>query len=632
MGRGPGSFLPALGALAAASALICAAWGPLLLQGLVPLDGNMIAMSFPNWSMARSLGSGAFLPAWNPWRDMGEPFLADPLTMAAYPAMRLLGGLSEFSSFLRVWVVLHTLLAACFMGALAWRLHKSVAAAAAAAVLAAFNGTFTARATFPNCFASAAWLPAILYFQNELSPMGLGICLAMQWLAGFPPFAMLSALAAAAWACGQGRKGLKCLAQGGLWALGLAAVQWIPFLELLGLASRRLVLDPAMARQNSVAPMQLLKEAFMPQWIHFSPSVAGDPAVVCFYVGLVAWGLAAWAVRRGGRREWALAAGCAAALLLSLGGHLPGFASLPFLRLFRFPAQWLFLAAACAALLAASGVAGLRATAWRWTAVAALALDLAFFAQAPLAAWSRPSFLSEPPLAAGSFLAERPFARIYHTDELRRAWESGVLETEDDYLLMREFLAPSFGAAFGISEASSYQTLRLRTANEYLARMAKEGPGSPLADWAGVELVVGLKRGAGRVGRETIGMTVRGPARSRVFLAARDGGAVALASHRPGRVEARVDAVREGEVVLSEMDYPGWRVFVDGAPAPKRLFAGAFPSVAVPAGGHDVVFDFRSRSVLAGAAISLLTLFALVLGAAIRARASRAWRPGPLRS
>lgn len=630
MGRG--AFLRALCALAAASALIVAAWGPLLLEGLVPLDGNMIAMSFPNWSMARGLGSGAFLPAWNPWRDMGEPFLADPLTMAAYPAMRLLAAAAEFSTFLRVWVVLHTLLAACFMGALAWRLHKSAAAASAAAVLAALNGTFTARATFPNCFASAAWLPAILYFQQELSPVGLGICLAMQWLAGFPPFAMLSALAAAAWACGQGRKGLKCLAQGGLWALGLAAVQWIPFLELLGLASRRLVLDPAMARQNSVAPMQLLKQAFMPQWVHFSPSVDGDPAVVCFYVGLIAWGLAAWAVRRGERREWALAAGCAAALLLSLGGHLPGFASIPLMRLFRFPAQWLLLAAACAALLAASGVARLRATAWKWTAVAALALDLAVFAQAPRAAWSRPSFLSEPPAAAGSLRAVRPFARIYHTDALRRAWEAGVLETEDDYLLMRDFLAPSYGAAFGVFEASSYQTLRLRKANEYLARMTREGPGSPLADWAGVELVVGLKRGAGRVTRESIGMTARGPARSRVFLARRDGGSVELAAYRPGRAEARIDAAREGEVVLSEMDYPGWRVFVDGAPAAKGLFADAFPSVAVPAGGHDVVFDFRPRSVLAGAAISLLTFLALVFVAARRARASRAWRSGPLRS
>ncbi|MBI2386523.1 MAG: hypothetical protein HYV14_10975 [Elusimicrobia bacterium] len=595
------------------SAVICAAWGPLLLRGLVPLDGNMIALSYPNWSMTRDLGAGSLLPAWNPWRDMGEPFFADPQTMAAYPVMRALCLLPDFSAFLRSWVVLHTLLAACFLGVLAWRLYASPAACAAAAALAGLNGAFTGRVTFPNHFAAASWLPAILYFQQELSPLGLGVSVAMQWFAGFPPFSVLSVLAVSVWAAGQGRKGLKCLIQGGLWAMGLAAVQWIPFLEFMARASRTLVLDSATARQYSLAPGQLLKEAFIPQWIHFSPSVIGDPAIVCFYTGLAAWGLAGWAVWRGGRRETALVSCCAAAFLLSLGGHLPGFDAMTVLRIFRFPANWLLLAAATLALLAASGVARLRGAAWQWGAVAVVILDLVVFAQAPRAAWALPSFLSEPPAVTRSFQGERTLSRIYHTEELRRAWERGFLETEDDYLLMRDFIAPSYGAAFRVSEASSYQTLRLKTANAYLDRLAKEGPRSSMADWAGIEMVAGLKRGARRVARDTVGLTPRGPARPRVFLEPRDAGTSKIGSYRPGRVTARIDAVGEGRVVLSEMDYPGWRVFVDGRPAPKVLFAQAFPSVVVPAGGHDVLFVFRSWSLIMGAGISLLSVLALVL-------------------
>lgn len=604
--------------LAAAMAALCAAWSPLLLRGLVPLDGNMIALSYPNWSMTRKLGAGALLPAWNPWRDMGEPFLADPQTMAVYPVMRLLCLLPDFPSFLRSWVVLHTLLAAVFLGLLAWRFHRSLPAAATAAALAGLNATFTGRVTFPNHFAAAAWLPAVLYFQQRLSPLGLGICLALQWSAGFPPFSLLSVLAVSAWACGQGRKGVSCLVQGGLWALGLAAVQWIPFLELLGRSGRALVLDPALARQYSLEPGQLFKLAFMPQWIHLSPSVSGDPAIVCFYAGLAAWALAAWAVLRGGRFERAAGAACAAALLLSLGGDLPGFDAAAVLRIFRFPANWLLPAATALALLAASGVARLRGP-WGWAAAAVVVLDLVAFAQAPRAAWSRPSFLSDPPAAVASFQGERSLARIYHTEDLRRAWERGLLATEDDFLLMRDFLAPSYGAAFGISEASSYQTLRLRSANAYLDRMSREGPLSPLVDWAGIEWVAGLKRGARSVGRDTIGLTPRGAARSRVFLEPR-AGAVKLSSYRPGRVEARVEASGPGSVVLSEMDYPGWRVFVDGAPAPKALFAEAFPSVAVPEGAHDVLFEFRPLSLLLGAGLSLLTAAALAFAAAVRYR------------
>lgn len=601
---------PALYAAAAALVVLCAAWTPLLLKGLVPLDGNVIAESFPNWSMTRRLSADSLLPAWNPWRGMGEPFLADPKTMAAYPVMGLLRGLSQYSYFLRAWVVFHTLLAAFFLGALAWRLHRCLPAAAVAAALAGLNGAFTGRVIFPNQFAAAAWLPAMLYFQQELSPLGLGLSLAMQWLAGFPPFSILGALAVFGWACGQGRRGLNCLLQACLWALGLAAVQWIAFLELLGLASRGLVLDPASARQYSLAPLQLLKEVFLPQWIYWSPSMIGDPAIVCFYAGPVAWGLAVWALWRGGKKERLLGAACAAALILSLGGHLPGFGALPFLRIFRFPANWLHPAATALALLAAAGAARLRGETWKWAAAALLTADLVAFAQAPRAAWALASFLSEPPAAALTLAEKNPLARVYHTAPLRRVWESGSLETPDDYFLMRDFLAPSYGCAFGVSEASSYQTLRLKKTNAYLDRLEKEGPRSPLADWAGIELVAALKQGALRVSRESVAFLSR-PAKPRVFLENKNDGQARLVSHRPGRVAARVAAARQTAVVLSEMDYPGWRVLVDGAPVQKVLFAGAFVSVEVPAGEHDVLFVFRPLSVLLGAAISLLTACAL---------------------
>lgn len=600
-------------ALTAALVAICSAWAPLILRGLVPLDGNMIALSYPNWSMTRNLGAGITLPAWNPWRDMGEPFLADPQTMAVYPLMRLLALLPDFSTFLSVWVVLHTLLASFFLAALAWKLHRSKPAAATAALLAGLNGTLTGRVTFPNHFAAAAWLPSILYFQQELRPLGLGVCLAMQWFSGFPPFALLTVLAVSIWACGQGRKGLICLIQGGSWALGLAAVQWIPFLEFLAKASRTLVLDPAMAKQNSIPPMQLFKEAFVPQWVHFSPSVIGDPAIVSFYVGTVAWGLAAWAIVGRGKRDRALGLAGTAALLLSLGGYLPGLDHVVILRFFRFPANWLLLATSCVALLASSGIARLRTEAWKWTATAVIALDLMVFMQFPRVAWSLPSFLTDAPAAARFFSGDRVFGRIYHTEELRRVWEAGKLDAEDDYLLMRDFLAPSFGTAFGISEASSYQTLRLKRANEFLARMTKEGPNSPLVDWAGIEMVVSLKRGAHRVSRESISMSPRGPARSRVFL--EDRGSARVVSYLPGRVAARIDAAGTSRVVLSEMDYPGWQILVDGILVQKDLFANAFPSAAVSEGGHDVLFVFRPISVLIGAMISLLTLCGLFVSA-----------------
>ncbi|MCR4296789.1 MAG: hypothetical protein NUW21_14745, partial [Elusimicrobia bacterium] len=79
-----------------ALALLCIAWKPLLLQGLIPVDGNMIAVTYPNWTLARSLWLNPRLPLWNSLRNMGAPYLADPITSALYPPQWLLTLLPDF--------------------------------------------------------------------------------------------------------------------------------------------------------------------------------------------------------------------------------------------------------------------------------------------------------------------------------------------------------------------------------------------------------------------------------------------------------------------------------------------------------------------------------------------------------
>src|SRR6185503_16389025 len=111
-------------ALAGAAALVAfvlltvLAWRRLFVLGQVPLDGNMIALSFPDWSLARGVWLHPHWPLWNPARDLGEPHLADPVTMALYPPQLLLSALPDFAGYLRAWVLLHTALAALFAGLL----------------------------------------------------------------------------------------------------------------------------------------------------------------------------------------------------------------------------------------------------------------------------------------------------------------------------------------------------------------------------------------------------------------------------------------------------------------------------------------------------------------------------------
>ena len=61
------------------------------------------------------------------------------------------------------------------------------------------------------------------------------------------------------------------------------------------------------------------------------------------------------------------------------------------------------------------------------------------------------------------------------------------------------------------------------------------------------------------------------------------------------RVVVEADAPTAGVLVFSDAWYPGWRVTVDGAPAPLLRADYALRGVALPAGRHVVEFTFRSR-------------------------------------
>jgi hypothetical protein len=88
----------------------------------------------------------------------------------------------------------------------------------------------------------------------------------------------------------------------------------------------------------------------------------------------------------------------------------------------------------------------------------------------------------------------------------------------------------------------------------------------------------------------------------------------------PARIMARTDtsvtidadARRPGRLVLLDTLYPGWKATVDGRDVPIEAANAAFRAVAVPAGRHEVRFEYRPVSVRNGAIVSLVALVALV--------------------
>jgi uncharacterized membrane protein YfhO len=61
-------------------------------------------------------------------------------------------------------------------------------------------------------------------------------------------------------------------------------------------------------------------------------------------------------------------------------------------------------------------------------------------------------------------------------------------------------------------------------------------------------------------------------------------------------------------LVMAQGWYHCWQASVDGMAIPLLRANGGFQAVAVPAGGHQVLLEYKDRAFQLGCAISVLTL------------------------
>jgi len=91
---------------------------------------------------------------------------------------------------------------------------------------------------------------------------------------------------------------------------------------------------------------------------------------------------------------------------------------------------------------------------------------------------------------------------------------------------------------------------------------------------------------------------------------------VEILSYEPERIVISAELAEEGYLVLTDAHYPGWRAVVDGLEVPIYRANLLFRAVYLPAGRHRVEFIYEPLSLKVGAAISLITLLALLVGIA----------------
>ena len=89
---------------------------------------------------------------------------------------------------------------------------------------------------------------------------------------------------------------------------------------------------------------------------------------------------------------------------------------------------------------------------------------------------------------------------------------------------------------------------------------------------------------------------------------------ITLESYRPNRLVYHTEAAHDQLAVFSEIYYqPGWSVTIDGKPADHFRADWILRSMVVPAGKHEVVFEFKPQGYIRAAYVSSISSFAILL-------------------
>ncbi|MBX9687736.1 MAG: YfhO family protein, partial [Candidatus Obscuribacterales bacterium] len=91
----------------------------------------------------------------------------------------------------------------------------------------------------------------------------------------------------------------------------------------------------------------------------------------------------------------------------------------------------------------------------------------------------------------------------------------------------------------------------------------------------------------------------------------------------PNSIKIICDKKSEGYLVLTDVYYPGWQVYVDGEKAEIERANFAFRAVKLSAGKHELRFEYEPLSFRAACILFLLGLISAVFFSLLKNRRSK---------
>jgi hypothetical protein len=88
---------------------------------------------------------------------------------------------------------------------------------------------------------------------------------------------------------------------------------------------------------------------------------------------------------------------------------------------------------------------------------------------------------------------------------------------------------------------------------------------------------------------------------------------VTITSYTPESIGIKTSSSTSGYLILSDSWYPGWSATIDGTPTTILKANGIFRAIRLPAGEHQVAFEFKSSAFETGKWVSVGSLVALII-------------------
>lgn len=566
------------------------------------------------------------MPLWNPYSYSGMPFLANLQSSLFYP-FSLIFWFFKFPHAQNIYQCFHL----WGIGLLAFLSGRALSFSRAGSCWLAIgffmNGVLIGHFEFLSVLGALLWIPAFFIFHRSVWLLGLAVVFSI--FSGYPAVTLLGG---ALLLLPFFRVKLR-MAQAAAIALGLTAVQVLPFLELWRNSVRAAGLPFGEATAGSLPPLQILGLATA---LITRPSLAAmDPAALpvgeryhweyCHWIGILtvilAFGLSH--PRRRALIFWA-----SLASLLSFGKYAPQFYlfSETFKILNFIRSSHLLMLVPVVIILYLSGRnAGVLKLNFRVALLVWTTMEICFY-----------SFGAHPTLSSLYFIQKGPITRwlqeqkahssifrFAHTPQTLITPEIRARNLMEGWSIFLDRLAHTTSLPYRLSNAhGSGDPLELAAHwRFYLRGFSVEDARSanPALNQMNIRYLLSkspIDDPAYRLVHEShIRVYENLKVWPRAFIA--DGQdepkeKAAILSYGHEKVVIQTDG--KGRLVLLDPFYPGWEAWAGGKRLPVEMALGLFRKVRLE-GEQDgkVMFVFRSKSFLLGAAVSLSALFGILL-------------------